>query len=93
MTEQEQIEVWRKEFERLQVGGFTALLENGLYEWSFTQERWEGFLMAKRSQPVVELPEIHEIWFDGEVISNKYDEADVIEALTAAGIQYKVRDV
>jgi hypothetical protein len=30
--------------------------ENGKYKKSDTETLWQGFLMAKRSQPVVELP-------------------------------------
>lgn len=84
MTEQEQIEIWRKEFERLQGRGFTALLENGLYEWSFTQERWEGFLMAKRSQPIVKLPK--------DYGNGKVEMGLVKKSLTAAGIWFEVED-
>lgn len=82
MTEQER--KWQQEFEKLQPHGFTAMLESGSYEWSFIQERWEGFLMAKRSQPIVKLPKRGTgFYFDVSL-------DDVIEALTAAGIRFEV---
>ncbi len=49
-------------------------------------QKWYGFLLAKRSMPVVELPEIYRD--DG---APSFCASDVIESLQSAGIKYKVR--
>ncbi len=62
MSDQEQIEVWQDEFQNLCVshGMKTAIFHkkpSGLGYLDFNTDCiWTGFLMAKRSQPVIELP-------------------------------------
>lgn len=96
MTEQEIIEVWRKEFEPYCAKlFFGATLENVERHWCGTkieydhlmiQNYWGLWLAAKRSQPVVQLPEAYYIPTKrGEDVF--YSKYDVLDALAAAGIQ------
>lgn len=83
----ESIEKWREEFEAFSDEVFTNKFPSGVYNWSFMEERWTGFLMAKRSQPVVELP-----------MPDRNDHTDVAfyiqklrESLADDGIQYRMK--
>lgn len=87
----EPIEKWKEEHKRLLLAtnewcfaNFQS--RNGVYyDWKL-QASWEGFLMAKRSAPVVYLP----------MPRGSYDfvadyQEEVIESLTSAGIQYRIK--
>lgn len=81
-NEQQHIEVWRKEFEAL-IGDYKWLEISGNYMPIDVQNKWIGFQMAKRNQPVIDVPEGDS---DGMV-----DLGEVHAAITAAGYQYKVK--
>lgn len=101
MDDKELIEVWRKEFhaEIRNRGGTVSFdgrnadlcVDGEAVDFLYFDDRlnhcWYGFLMARRSQPVVELPVMR--FSATEPIFYVTDE--VHSALTAAGIQYKVR--
>lgn len=60
MTDQQQVEIWRKDFELIVKKDHVHLdLDRsvlGRYLWMGTEALWQGFLMAKRAQKPVELP-------------------------------------
>lgn len=78
------IEVWRKEFESL---------HNNLasYKESEKDAMWRGFLMAKRSQPSVVLPEIQICRDSKDEAIRHLDFEDMVYNLTAAGIPYTIK--
>lgn len=77
MESREVIEVWRAEFLSLDLQHGDEIIDGYI---------WDGFLEAKRAQPVVELPS-----GIGMTISYREGLSDAKDALTAAGIQFKVR--
>ena len=84
MTEQEQIEIWRKEFEKSIPNHLLHKYPSGTYHDDEIELVWEGFKRGKRSQPIVKLPKRGTgFYFDVSL-------DDVIEALTAAGIKYTI---
>jgi len=94
MNMQEPIEKWRAEFESAVIENEYAVrydlaisAESGAYKNKVIAAWWLGFLLAKRSQPVVELPK-----------PEKDDHTDVafyvtkfFEALADAGIQCQIK--
>lgn len=89
------IEVWQKEFINLMTesGCVDYFLEFNEKEFKFlhVNDKWQGFLMAKQSQPVVELPDhiiLTLVLGDTVPLLTK---SDVIEVLQSAGIPFKVR--
>lgn len=57
MDDKELVEVWRAEFEKIYSNGVNVDRYNeGDYVRDSTEYLWQGFLMAKRNMPVVELP-------------------------------------
>jgi len=89
------IEVWRKEFENIMreiyphrsletSDGKMAYEDRDVFYW-FT-----GFLMAKRSMPVIELPDIY--YEAGEDMAGSYFVEDIHAALESSGIQYRVKE-
>lgn len=87
----EPIEQWRKEFhDKSPFHEIYMYMTDGEYDKMEVESYWQGFLAAKRAQPVVELPS-KEYFVDGlehKTIIKK----DVIAALTAAGIKYTVKE-
>lgn len=80
------VEVWRKEFEKTYSNGVNVDRYNGGdYVRDSTEYLWQGFLMAKRSQPVVVLP--YPDHGDG---FRYWAENEIDERLTAAGIKYTI---
>ena len=86
-NDQQQVEAWRKEHKDLLLAtniwclaNFQEL-EGSYYDWHL-QASWEGFLLAKRNQPVIELPDGDS---DGMVALG-----EVHTAITAAGHTYTV---
>ena len=86
MTEQELIEVWHKEFD----DWYNKIFENG----SHRLIAWASWSSAKRSQPVVVLPEHCKNTPCSYSFDCGYEECleDVKDLLTAAGIQFKVEE-
>lgn len=74
MTEEQQIEIWRKEYFKLtgEMSGHSA--------------KWAGFLLAKRSMPVIELPEFFDDPDGCQLFSGS-----VTGAIEAAGYKYKIK--
>lgn len=73
------IEVWKKEYFDLtgDISGYGA--------------KWSGFLLAKRSQPVVELPDSLVLTLAlGDTVPLLI-KSEVIEVLQSASIPFKVR--
>lgn len=58
MTEQEQVEIWRKEFHTVAAArhSLTYNIKTGIYLDNHCEQYWQIFLMAKRAQKPVELP-------------------------------------
>jgi hypothetical protein len=91
--DKELVEVWRKEFElwydahtRFNYGVAYYFGADGKYCFDDIELAWQSFLVAKRAQPVVELPKRGQGYYLDDMIN--LDE--VIESLTAAGIKYTV---
>lgn len=83
----EPIERWREDFESHSDEKFICKFPSGVYQWQFMEDRWNGFLMAKRSQPVVDLPGENPMIFG----LSGFEKHELIEALTAAGIQCRIK--
>lgn len=105
----ELVEVWRKQFELMigdenikknakpfNVVGYSHLSpKEGTYRLPSIEAMWQGFLMAKRSQPVIELPEILYEWDmerDSDQKVQYLDYENTIHSITSAGYQYKVKE-
>lgn len=86
------IEVWRAEFEggmKLNYPKVSLFRSGDRYFGAIAEGAYIGFLMAKQSQKVVELPERH---FYPDDMDKFFWCDEVIAALTAAGIQYTVKE-
>lgn len=97
-NDKELVEVWRQQFELMigdentkkngrpfNVVGYSHLSpKEGSYRLPSIESMWQGYLMAKRTQPSVVLPKD-----DGTIAQNAY-QLDVIAQITAAGIKYTI---
>ena len=101
MTDAEQIGAWRSDFEQWfdthtnNDHGIAYYVGSGdKYCFTDIELAWQSFLAAKRSQPVIELPEAE--WFyhaDSSMCDTcSYSVDEVNAAITAAGYKYKVKD-
>lgn len=84
------IEVWRNEFESLFDDNLLRRDDSGAYLNNHRQCLWIGYLMAKRRQPVMVLPEMQScegIYF---VEDDYYHAKEIHAALNKAGIAYTV---
>lgn len=88
----EPIERWQEEFEgaikphfKVDSPEFNSKVRNGDYFYAHMNLAWTAFCIAKRSQPVVELPNP----FHDSVSGYECDELH--ESLDAAGIQYRIK--
>lgn len=87
MTEQELIEFWRKEFELTVTDPlYLRRLPSGTYSWDQIEWCWAGFQRAKRSQPVVELPNVDHC--SGSFKRGFYHAVAYFEI---AGINYRIK--
>jgi len=94
MTEQEQIEKWRKEFAiqydletNNNQGVSYHLLIDDKYCFPDIENKWQGFLMARRNMPVIELPKRGRGYYLDDMVN--IDE--VAEVLQLAGIPYTIK--
>lgn len=89
-NDKELVEVWRKEFIGLsKLYCDTEICSNGLFLSRHAELMFDGFCLARRSQPSVVLPRqinCRGIYFDLE----GYDAEEMRAALTAEGIKYTV---
>lgn len=86
MDDKELVEVWRKEFIDLsRLGSVAAIYEMDRFLNREVELRWQGFLLAKRSQPSVVLPEY--IMCDDQ---KWIEPSEMMDNLTAAGIKYTI---
>jgi hypothetical protein len=101
MTEQEQIEKWRKEFEKFIVKAFEVSnptaekrRDSGEYFYAHVQLAWLAWREAKRAQKPVELPK-PEMCFTSSKSGHgsfAYVHLDaLIESLKSAGTKYTVK--
>lgn len=81
----EPIEKWREDFESYSDEEFIGKFPSGVYQWKFMEERWNGFLMAKLSQPVVELPKPNNN-IDVQIYAH-----NLKEVIIDAGIKYRIK--
>lgn len=82
--DKELVEVWRAEFESQFDDDLFARGTSGAYINHHRNSMWQGFLLAKRSQPIVVLPKITQ-----RHSANYIDGIQDCKAcLTAAGIKY-----
>lgn len=93
MDDKELVEVWQCEFESMDdLESFIFDKDDfGRYTSSRTDGRWQGFLIAKRSQKVIELPLLIDIYTE-DIAGNFYHEDAIHAAITAAGYQFKVKE-
>ena len=84
MTEQEKIEICRKEFcQYYKTKRCTNFFEGQFLDWR-TDLLFEGWKAAKRSQPIVKLPK--------DYGNGKVEMGLVKKSLTAAGIRFEVEE-
>lgn len=100
MTEEQQIEAWRKEFEAAikmtdryhhaleSTKSMILIAYGGRYRNTDTETLWQGFLLARRSMPVIELPE----FFDAVIDGCQLFSGSVTAAIEAAGYKYKIKE-
>lgn len=95
MTDQQQIEVWRKDFESNFIDGrLDRFDKSGHYVNDFREALWQGFLMAKRAHKPVELPKYMPFEsVDKTPEANAHNKLlhDIRASLNAANIQYTVK--
>jgi hypothetical protein len=97
MTEQEQIEKWREEFCEFMKKDKPLLPLGMLKDLSAFADRdvwylFEGFLMAKRNMPVIELPKGHIMDDPDGMGRGRYLMIETVErALNRAGAQYTIK--
>lgn len=94
MTDAEQIEAWRKEFESnlRSKWQYQKKIVNGKYSSQTLENMWQGFLMAKRSQPVIELPRPRDLYSQDYVYEGQYNfDHEIHEAIAKAGYKYEVK--
>lgn len=85
--DKELVGFWQSEFEKLMPNANLSKHPEGDYVRDPIDAMWRGFLMAKRSQPIVILPNqinCEGVYFD----LNGYEAEEIHERLTAAGIKY-----
>jgi hypothetical protein len=82
MTEQEQIEKWRKKFEE-QFDSGNEKYESGYYKSPHRESMWQGFHIAMESMPVIEIPAYDMIHF--APVRN------LIAQFESLGIQYTIK--
>ena len=102
MTEQEQIEVWRKSFEQWALRPpreFNLVRHSNDHRGSWPNQykvyhvqcAWEAWCEAKRNMPIIELPEHKVLTLAlGDTVPLLV-KSEVIEVLQSAGIKYKVK--
>ena len=78
MTNDKQVEVWRKEFLSLDLQHGDEIIDGYL---------WDGFVAAKRSLPPIELQKKCE----SLVLQSTFNADEVEHAITAAGYSYEVK--
>ena len=88
MTNDKQVEVWRKQFQSLFDDKIFARGVSGGYINDHRNSMWHGFCLAKRSMQPIELPE----WFCDGIGEPAYEVDDMHEAITAAGYSYRVKE-
>lgn len=84
-NDQQQVEYWRDEFEsgmKLNYPKVSLIRSGDRYFGAIAEGAYIGFLMAKRNQPVIEIP-AYDIHHFAPV-------RNIIEKLTAAGYTYAV---
>jgi hypothetical protein len=93
MTDAEQIESWRSDFEIwCKLNGHNTELHQGKYLNFNTYKAWIVWVAAKRSQPVIELPKPEAKYGDDYSYEGEYYYEDIVfDAITAAGYKYKVK--
>lgn len=90
MTNDKQVEVWRKQFQSLFDDKIFARGVSGGYINDHRNSMWHGFCLAKRSMQPIELPELQScegIYFAED---NYYHATEIHAALNKAGIAYRV---
>lgn len=95
MTDQ-QVEIWRKDFESMMkikypLHSLKRLPDDSAYIDRDVFYIEQGFLMAKRNQPVIELPNIELPNEHGNIRGQLLYKREAQKAITAAGYQYKVK--
>lgn len=90
----EPIEKWKEEFESAVIESEYAVrydlaisAESGAYKNKVIAAWWLGFLLAKRSQPVVDIPPPRKT----DHASAAFYACKIFQALTAAGINYRIK--
>lgn len=93
MTDAEQIEAWRSEFIEYYRTKRCTAFHDGRFLDDRTEILYHGWLAAKRSQPVIELPETDCHCYDDDNGVNvwSYMPDTVFNAITVAGYKYKVK--
>ena len=80
---------WRKEFESNFSGASMEKYDSGHYKNSHQQCMWAGFLMAKQSMPVIELPRTN---WNPLLIGHFYSHGEIVKAIAAAGYKWEVKE-
>lgn len=93
MTNDKQVEVWKKEFEDWADAKcyYLDLQADGNYYKASTRLAWEIWQESKRSMQPIELPDSDDYFDKFETNIYGYESA-VHEAITAAGYSYRVKE-
>lgn len=98
MDDKQLVEVWRAEFHKIMsrdrpFNSIEFLPRTTTYADEETFNLWFGFLMAKRSQPSVELPKGHLMDDPDGMGRGRYLMIESVErAITRAGYNYEVKE-
>ncbi len=95
MDDRELVDVWQSEFESIgELESFNFSKDDfGRYTSSRTDGRWQGFLVAKRSMPTIELPTPEDMYdLGGTWLGRFWADGFVHNAITAAGYSYRVKN-
>ena len=88
MTNDKQVEVWRKQFQSLFDDKIFARGVSGGYINDHRNSMWQGFCLAKRSMQPIELPKKCE----SLVFQSTFNAYDVALAITEAGYSYRAKE-
>lgn len=93
MSDDKQVEAWKKEFESLCEFNLTPAEpeygDKGVYAQPWGNDTLKGFLMAKRSMKPIELPRTN---WNPVLMGHFYSHGEVVKAITAAGYSYRVKE-
>ena len=92
MTNDKQVEVWRKQFQSLFDDKIFARGVSGGYINDHRNSMWQGFCLAKRSMQPIELPPYEKPELTARDAGYNLGISDSKLAINAAGYSYRVKE-